>query len=82
MAKKTSRAKKQKPSTKLPKAPKPYREFIKRYPALAGVWESITEAGKDGPLDPRTARLVHRLYVATGVHERDLGFGGAPRLDD
>ena len=76
MAKKTSQARKQKPSTKLPKAPKPYREFIKRYPALAGVWESITEAGKDGPLDPRTARLV-KLATAMGAMREGAVRAGA-----
>jgi hypothetical protein len=34
MAKKTARTRQKAPSTKLPKAPKPYREFVTRYPGL------------------------------------------------
>ncbi len=66
MAKKTTGARKAMPSTRLPKAPKPYRDFVKRYPALASAWESINEAGTHGPIDPRTARLV-KLASAMGA---------------
>lgn len=58
MAKKTAKAGQQVPSARLPRAPKPYREFVVRYPGLARAWDSINEAGADGPLDPRTRRLV------------------------
>lgn len=57
MASRTSRAK-QTPSRGLPKAPKAYREFVVRYPALARAWDSINEAGAEGALDPRTQRLI------------------------
>ena len=50
----------------LPKPPKRYREFTKRYPGLASAWESINEAGAQGPLDARTRRLV-KLAVSMGA---------------
>jgi len=58
MARKTAKARQQTPSARLPTAPRTYREFIERYPALARAWNSINEAGADGPLDPSTQRLV------------------------
>ena len=58
MAKKTARTRQTAPSAKLPKAPKPYREFVGRYPGLARAWDSINAAGADGPLDASTQRLV------------------------
>ena len=45
-------------SKKLPRPPKAYREFVDRFPGLAKAWQSINEAGTDGPLDLRTRRLV------------------------
>ena len=41
-----------------PKAPKAYEEFVKQYPKLDEAWQAIHDAGRDGPLDERTARLV------------------------
>lgn len=49
-----------------PRPPKTYQEFVKRYPKLGQAWECIAEAGKEGPLDERTARLV-KLGVAVGA---------------
>lgn len=48
------------------KPPRMYREFVARYPKLGEAWECIAEAGKEGPLDERTARLV-KLGVAIGA---------------
>jgi alkylhydroperoxidase/carboxymuconolactone decarboxylase family protein YurZ len=48
------------------KPPRRYREFIERFPDLAKAWETLHEAGSDGPLDARTQRLV-RLAVAMGA---------------
>jgi alkylhydroperoxidase/carboxymuconolactone decarboxylase family protein YurZ len=45
-------------SPKLPKPPKAYREFVERFPGLARAWQSINDAGADGPLDGRTRRLA------------------------
>ncbi len=49
-----------------PKPPKTYEAFIARYPRLGQAWELIGAAGKDGPLDERTARLV-KLAVSIGA---------------
>jgi 4-carboxymuconolactone decarboxylase len=50
----------------LPKPPETYQAFVKRYPKIGQAWEAINEAGKDGPLDARTARLI-KLAVAIGA---------------
>lgn len=46
--------------------PQRYREFIVRFPGLSRAWETINEAGRKGPLDARTQRLV-KLGVAMGA---------------
>ena len=43
-----------------PKPPKAYQEFIKKFPELGQAWELIGQAGRKGPLDERTARLMVR----------------------
>ena len=49
-----------------PRPPKMHQEFVNRFPKLQEAWESIAEAGKEGPLDERTARLV-KLGIAIGA---------------
>ena len=49
-----------------PKPPKAYEAFVKRYPQLAQAWELTAEAGRKGPLDAKTARLV-KLAIAVGA---------------
>ena len=49
-----------------PKPPKTYEIFVRRYPKLAEAWERIAEAGRDGPLDAKTARLI-KLAIAVGA---------------
>ncbi len=51
---------------KLPKPPKTFRAFTAQYPGLGRAWEMIHDAGTEGPLDARTARLV-KLGVAMGA---------------
>jgi len=51
---------------KLPKPPKTYVKFIRRYPKLDVAWRAINEAGEEGPLDERTRRLI-KLAVAVGA---------------
>jgi 4-carboxymuconolactone decarboxylase len=50
----------------LPKPPKTFTDFTARYPKLADAWQLMAEAGAEGPLDERTARLV-KLAVAIGA---------------
>lgn len=52
--------------TSEPKPPKAFRSFVKKYPHLAEAWDLIHEAGRQGPLDERQARLV-KLGVAIGA---------------
>ena len=51
---------------RLPKPPRTYDDFIERYPKLGQAWQQIAEAGQDGPLDQKTARLV-KLAIAAGA---------------
>lgn len=48
--------------------PKKFTEFIERFPKLGQAWEAIHEAEAEGPLDPRTSRLV-KLAVAIGAYK-------------
>ena len=50
----------------LPEAPKTYRDFIARFPKLGEAWEALSEAGRQGPLDAKTQRLL-KLAVAIGA---------------
>lgn len=50
----------------LPKPPKSYEAFVTRYPELGEAWGMIAAAGKQGPLDEKTARLV-KLGIAIGA---------------
>ena len=52
----------------LPKPPKTHHEFIGAFPELGEAWETIGGAGKKGPLDQKTARLV-KLAVAIGAQQ-------------
>jgi alkylhydroperoxidase/carboxymuconolactone decarboxylase family protein YurZ len=76
MPRKTVKAPRQAPVTRLPKAPKAYREFVARFPALARAWDSINEAGADGPLDPRTRRLV-KIAASMGAMREGAVRSGA-----
>ena len=50
----------------LPKPPKTFTEFAARFPKLIEGWDAIAEAGTQGPLDEKTARLV-KLGIAMGA---------------
>lgn len=52
--------------SQLPEAPKTYRDFIARFPKLGEAWESLSEAGQQGPLDAKAQRLL-KLAVAIGA---------------
>jgi alkylhydroperoxidase/carboxymuconolactone decarboxylase family protein YurZ len=49
-----------------PEPPKAFLEFQERYPKIGKAWELLAEAGQEGPLDGRTARLI-KLAVAAGA---------------
>ena len=46
--------------------PQTYLDFIQTYPDLKAAWDSIHAAGREGPLDARTARLI-KLGIAMGA---------------
>jgi alkylhydroperoxidase/carboxymuconolactone decarboxylase family protein YurZ len=51
---------------RVPEPPETYKEFIGRYPRLGQAWGLIGQAGQDGPLDEKTARLI-KLGIAIGA---------------
>jgi alkylhydroperoxidase/carboxymuconolactone decarboxylase family protein YurZ len=51
---------------KLPKAPRVYDQFSETFPELRQAWDLMGDAGKKGPLDEKTARLV-KLGIAVGA---------------
>ena len=52
----------------LPKPPKTHDDFLETFPELGEAWQSIGRAGKNGPLDERTTRLI-KLAVAIGAQQ-------------
>ncbi len=52
----------------LPDPPDTYASFAETFPELAKAWELAGQAGRTGPLDARTARLV-KLAVAIGAQQ-------------
>ena len=52
--------------SELPDPPQTYEAFRRHFPKLGQAWEALAVAGRDGPLDERTVRLV-KLAVAVGA---------------
>ena len=50
----------------IPKPPAAYDKFVSRFPKIGEAWELISEAGREGPLDEKTARLA-KLAIAVGA---------------
>ena len=46
-----------------PQPPKTYQQFVKRYPQLEKAWEQINAAGREGPLDEKTASVAVFTWV-------------------
>lgn len=51
--------------SQLPKPPDAYLDFVRRFPKLGEAWRSAQDAGAEGPLDEKAARLV-KLGIAVG----------------
>jgi alkylhydroperoxidase/carboxymuconolactone decarboxylase family protein YurZ len=51
--------------SQLPKPPDTFLEFTQRFPKVGKAWEMLGDAGLEGPLDEKTARLV-KLAIAIG----------------
>ena len=52
----------------LPKPPETHNDFVETFPELARAWETLGAAGKKGPLDEKTCRLI-KLAVAIGAQQ-------------
>ena len=52
--------------TDLPKPPGAFVRFTERFPELAEAWEKASGAGRSGPADEATARLL-KLAIAIGA---------------
>lgn len=52
----------------LPKPPDTHHEFVAAFPELAEAWQQIGAAGKAGPLDEKSCRLV-KLALAVGAQQ-------------
>jgi len=52
----------------LPKPPETHLDFEATFPELARAWQEIGRAGKIGPLDEKTCRLV-KLALAIGAQQ-------------
>ncbi len=50
----------------VPTPPAAYQNFVERFPKIGQAWDLIGEAGRQGPLDEKTARLV-KLAIAVGA---------------
>jgi 4-carboxymuconolactone decarboxylase len=48
-----------------PEPPETYQEFVRRFPKLGDAWRLAADAGRVGPLDGPTLRLV-KLATAVG----------------
>lgn len=51
---------------KLDKPPKAYSAFMKHFPKVGEAWQLVGAAGKEGPLDAKSARLV-KLGISIGT---------------
>jgi alkylhydroperoxidase/carboxymuconolactone decarboxylase family protein YurZ len=52
--------------TSTPQPPKAFQAFQTRFPKIGQAWEQLATAGREGPLDEKTARLI-KLAVAVGA---------------
>ena len=51
---------------KVPEPPKTYQAFVKRFPKIGKAWESVGQAGDEGPMDQKTIRLI-KLAISVGA---------------
>ncbi len=74
--------------SRMPEPPEMFKRFTDRFPKLAQAWQLASEAGKEGPMDPKTALLVKLGIAAGGMREgafhsavRKAIAGGASRQE-
>jgi alkylhydroperoxidase/carboxymuconolactone decarboxylase family protein YurZ len=51
---------------KTPRPPRTYDEFSETFPTLRKAWDLLGDAGSEGPLDEKTARLI-KLGISIGA---------------
>ena len=54
--------------SEMPDPPKTYEDFNATFPELGEAWQKMGVAGKAGPMDEKTARLV-KLAIAIGAQQ-------------
>jgi 4-carboxymuconolactone decarboxylase len=52
-----------------PEPPAKYQQFVTRFPKLGQAWGLCAEAGKEGPLSEKTARLVKLAMSMAAMRE-------------
>jgi 4-carboxymuconolactone decarboxylase len=62
---------------KTPKAPRTFDQFSENFPTIRKAWDLLGDAGAEGPLDEKTARLV-KLGIVIGAM-REGGVHSAAR---
>ena len=62
---------------KTPRPPRTFDEFSETFPTLRKAWDLLGNAGEEGPLDEKTARLV-KLGITIGAM-REGGVHSAAR---
>jgi 4-carboxymuconolactone decarboxylase len=60
-----------------PKAPRTFDQFSENFPTIRKAWDLLGDAGAEGPLDEKTARLV-KLGITIGAM-REGGVHSAAR---
>ena len=61
--------------------PRKFEQFVSRYPKLGEAWDRIHQAEQEGPLDPRTQRLV-KLAIAIGAFREGAVHASARKAKD
>jgi 4-carboxymuconolactone decarboxylase len=61
--------------------PAKYQEFVRRFPKLGQAWGLCAEAGKEGPLSEKTARLAKLAMSMTAMREGAVHSGVRRALD-
>jgi alkylhydroperoxidase/carboxymuconolactone decarboxylase family protein YurZ len=66
---------------KTSKPPALHQQFVKRFPRLGEAWDLVNEEGGDGPLDPKTQRLL-KLAIAIGAMREGAVHAGVRKARD
>lgn len=72
----------QRPTRKTPsKPPALHQQFVRRFPRLGEAWDLVNEEGAEGPLDPKTQRLL-KLAIAIGAMREGAVHSGVRKAGD